>query len=100
MRKLHLEPSTVNIAGKLTSTCYNPKSTSRVTFANPALNSIFELKEAHGMSMIEAKAGLNIVVVNRLLSQQSKIEIFAYDQMLKNLSNSERLKILVRAHVF
>jgi hypothetical protein len=52
------------------------------------------------MSMIEAKAGLNIVVVNRLLSQQSKIEIFAYDQMLKNLSNSERLKILVRAHVF
>jgi len=47
--------STVNTAGRLTSTYCIPKSTSRITFAEDVSRSIFELNVAQGMSMIEAK---------------------------------------------
>jgi hypothetical protein len=47
--------STVNTAGRLTSTSYKPKSTSRITLAEPVWKSILELKVAQGTSIIDAR---------------------------------------------
>jgi len=47
--------STVKTAGRLTSTSYKPKSTSRMTLAEPGWKSILELNVAQGTSIIEAR---------------------------------------------